>query len=138
MEPRLVFPVHNRETAAQVARIRSVLGLATGSLPAVDRRGLCKYYGYLSARLSFPFQARFAGDGPPPSGSASTVTVLALLDPREHPGDEYAGLVCRVTQDVRERELPLVDLEVDDEHPDFQLLEDYWYWVWNWRFDPQI
>jgi hypothetical protein len=32
----------------------------------------------------------------------------------------------------------LVDLEVESDHPNAQLIEDYWYWSWNWRFDPRI
>jgi hypothetical protein len=29
--------------------------------------------------------------------------------------------------------LPLVELEVPQKSPNFQLTEDYWYWFWNWR-----
>ena len=29
--------------------------------------------------------------------------------------------------------LPLIELEVPDDSPNFQFVEDYWYWFWNWR-----
>jgi hypothetical protein len=29
--------------------------------------------------------------------------------------------------------LPLIELEVPDDSPNFQFIEDYWYWFWNWR-----
>lgn len=133
MEPRLVFPVHNRELASQEARVRAALGLSAGPLPAVGRRWLEKYYDHLAGRLSFPFEARYAEQS-----NSFSVTVSALLAPNHHALDEYAGLVCQTTLGAQDREIPLVDLEIDEDHPNFQLLEDYWYWVWNWRFDPQI
>jgi hypothetical protein len=54
------------------------------------------------------------------------------------PNFEDTALLCRVIKGVREEEVPLVDLEVEENHPNFRLLEDYWYWIWNWRFDPRI
>jgi hypothetical protein len=29
--------------------------------------------------------------------------------------------------------LPLTELEIPDDSPNFQFIEDYWYWFWNWR-----
>jgi hypothetical protein len=126
------------EANRQEARIRSALGLAEGPLPAVDRRGLAKYYEYLANRLAFPFEARSADEHGSPHSATVVLAVRALLNPADHPVDEYTGLLCRAIQDDEEREVPLLDLEVDDAQPNYQLLEDYWYWVWNWRFDPQI
>ena len=30
-------------------------------------------------------------------------------------------------------ELSLIDLKLDENDPNHELVEDYWYWFWNWR-----
>ena len=39
---------------------------------------------------------------------------------------------------MQEIDVPLVDVELNENAPNYRLIEDYWYWFWNWRFDPQI
>jgi hypothetical protein len=29
--------------------------------------------------------------------------------------------------------VPLIELEIPGDSPNFQLIEDYWHWFWNWR-----
>ena len=29
--------------------------------------------------------------------------------------------------------LPLIELRVAHDSPDFDLIEEFWYWFWNWR-----
>ena len=60
-------------------------------------------------------------------------TVQELLDPTQYLGDEFDGIFCRVRQGTLEVNLPLIELHVPEDSPDFQLIEDYWYWFWNWR-----
>ncbi len=117
-------------------RIRAALGLPHGPLPKVERRWLCGYYAHLALKLSIPFTAQYTGEG---SGARPlTVAVADLLDPEETSTAEADGLICVADDASGRRELPLVDIEVDIEHANYQLLEDYWYWFWNWRFDPRI
>jgi hypothetical protein len=122
----------------QEKRIQAALGLACGPLPAVRDQWLAKYHRHLASRLSLPFEAQHVEDTGLHPPVSSLVTVTALLDPKQIPGADAAGLVCRVHRGTEEYNVPLVDLEVEEEHPNYQLLEDYWYWIWNWRFDPQI
>jgi hypothetical protein len=122
----------------QARRIRFILGLARGPVPSVGKDWLLRYYDYLTARLQVPFGACHAVGLLSLRESVAPVTVLALVNPREHPVDEYAGLICRVRKGDTELDVPLVDLEVEPGHANYALLEDYWYWVWNWRFDPPI
>ena len=117
-------------------RIRAALGLALGHLPKVERRWLHCYYEHLAAKLSIPFTAQYTGEGG--CSRPILVTVVALLDPEEASGHEADGLVCAAHEGSQQRDLPLVDIEVEADHPNYQLLDDYWYWFWNWRFDPRI
>ncbi len=115
-------------------RILAALALARGPLPKVERRWLHVYYEHLAARLSFPFTGQYTGEG---SGLRPfPVSVVALVDPEG--GVEVEGIACVTHDGSLERNLPLVHIEVATEHPNYQLLDDYWYWFWNWRFDPQI
>jgi hypothetical protein len=128
------------ELHEQEQRIAIALGLDKGPLPNVGIEWLRKYFKYLAANLAFPFEAQHTEEiGYYRQPAYSQVQVIALLDPDKNPGqDEYSGLICRILKVEQEIEVPLVDLEVDEEHPNFQLIEDYWYWIWNWRFDPRI
>ena len=60
-------------------------------------------------------------------------TVLELLDPTRYLGDELDGIFCQTRKGNFEVNLPLIELHVPEDSPNFQLIEDYWYWFWNWR-----
>lgn len=107
-----------------------------GPLPKVELRWLQQYYQHLAVRLSFPFTAQYPWEGR--GLRPLSVSVVTLLDPEQRPSAAADGLICAVDDGSRQRELPLIDIEVESENPNFQLLDDYWYWFWNWRFDPRI
>ena len=119
-------------------RIGAALGLARGPLPHVERRWLHVYHEFLAARLSLPFAAQYTGDLARLRQTIPQVTVIALIDPGESGESEWDGLVCFAQDDKEQLRLALVDIEVDVDHANFQLLDDYWYWFWNWRFDASI
>jgi hypothetical protein len=114
-------------------RIRAALGVSDGPLPEVGHGSLQSYYDYLATRLSFPFQARY----PEPVGLHEeiirTVKVVGLLDPSTVLDGESLGIICRARQGKQMVELSLADLEVEQDDPNHELVEDYWYWFWNWR-----
>jgi hypothetical protein len=120
------------------SRIRAALGIDRGPLPKIKAEWLRQYRLHLSSKLLFPFFARYNEESAGRAPVVFYVEVFGLADPDETPDVENSGLLCRALKNVREEEVPLVDLEVDEDHPNFQLLEDYWYWIWNWRFDPRI
>ena len=101
--------------------------------PSVDDETLSRYYKYLTARLSFPFKAHY----PKPTTSLEEVeyrcTVLELLDPANGICDEFDGILCKVRKGKYEITLPLTELEVSADSPNFEFIEDYWFWFWNWR-----
>ena len=114
-------------------RIIEALGPLGEHFPSVDEETLSRYYKHLSARLSFPFTAHY----PAPRSSLEEVqhrcTVVELLDPDNGICDEFDGIFCKTRKGKYEVNLPLIELDVPDDTPNFQFIEDYWYWFWNWR-----
>jgi hypothetical protein len=118
----------------QKRRILAAFGMAGDSLPVVDDETLHKYYEYLSEGLSFPFAAYYPKPTTPLEEVLHGCTVLGLLDPSKDIGDEVDGIFCKTRKGNFEVNLPLVELEVPQDSPGFQLIEDYWHWFWNWRW----
>jgi hypothetical protein len=114
-------------------RIIEALGPVGGHLPSVDEETLSRYYEFLTARLSFPFTAYYPEPATGPERSQYHCTVLELLDPTNDICDEFDGILCKTHKGKYEINLPLTELEVADDGPNFQFIEDYWYWFWNWR-----
>ena len=115
-------------------RIRAVFGLTSDDpLPTADDESLLAYYEYLSANLSFPFEAHYSTETGLFSSHTSHVTVVSLDDSDEPWVDDLHGLFCSARQDGRPVDLPLADLEVKEGKPHWQLIADYCYWFWNSR-----
>jgi hypothetical protein len=136
--PTAPTPIAPLEPEDQEGRIRAALGLARGPLPHVTSVWLERYHRELAHRLALPFTSRYAGDLKPLGQPAIPVTVISLLHPDQLAHPEQTGLTCQALHGKEQIEIPLVDLEVADDSPNFQPIEDYWYWFWNWRFDPRI
>jgi len=123
---------------SQVGRILMALGLARGPLPRVSLDCLARYHSYLAANLQLPFEARCPEESGLVRPWTAVVNVVELLSPTGPPARDDWGLVCKAFRGAVAVEVPLLDLEVENGHPNAQLIEDYWYWFWNWRFDPRI
>jgi hypothetical protein len=102
-------------------------------LPSVDEETLSRYYRYLTARLSFPFTATYPEPRSALEEQQHRCTVVELLDPANDICDEFDGIFCRTIKGKYEIHLPLIELEIPQDSPNFQLIEDYWFWFWNWR-----
>ncbi|MGO9112097.1 MAG: hypothetical protein ACLP9L_22965 [Thermoguttaceae bacterium] len=112
-------------------RIRAVLGVRNGTpLPKVNSATMLTYYRYLASHFTLPCEARYSSDA---DGTISVVTLTGLVDPQTMPSDNRAGLCCMAQHRNKAEILPLVDIEVGHDSPNFQFLEDYWFWLWNWR-----
>jgi hypothetical protein len=124
---KLVTETHE-ENCSRRSRILSALGLSGDRLPEVDDENLVRYYEFLSEHLSFPFAAHY----PEPTNLREEIlykcAVLELLDPSKCFSDEFDGIICKTRKGDFEVNLPLVELEVPQDTPNFQLIEDYWYW----------
>jgi hypothetical protein len=120
-------------SATQTERITTALGPTTDGLPRVDEDTLARYHKYLSANLSLPFTAYYPQPMNPQEKTQFRCTVLELLDPTKHLGDEFDGIFCKTGKGRFEVNLPLIELHIPQDSPGFQLVDDYWYWFWNWR-----
>ncbi|NUQ62718.1 MAG: hypothetical protein HUU20_09525 [Pirellulales bacterium] len=79
-----------------------------------------------------PFCAFYHEAVNPLEDISHVVSVLEILDPSEHSSSD--GLLCRaIDEGGKVLEVPLMELEVDPQSPNFALIEDYWYWAWNGR-----
>jgi hypothetical protein len=114
-------------------RLRAVFEVGDGPLPEVGKETLQSYYDYLTFHLSFPFRARYPELIGLHEEILQTVTVVDMLDPTKNLDCESLGIVCKARQGKQVVELSLADLEVEEDDPNYQLVEDYWYWFWNWR-----
>ena len=112
--------------------IRAAFGIKW-RLPKVDEVTLARYYDYLCEKLGFPFVARY----PEPMNSREEreyrCTAVELIDPTTGVGDAFDGIFCKVRKGKYEIILPLIELELRPEDPNYELVEDYWYWFWHWR-----
>lgn len=114
-------------------RIQAALGLLGDQPPAVDAETLARYYRYLAERLSFPFSTCYPEPLAFHEYGRFRCTVLELLDPATHRSDPFDGILCRARKGGQEVTLPLTDIDLPPDHPNFQWIDDYSYWFWNWR-----
>lgn len=114
-------------------RIRAALGVASDeSIPAVRLKALRKYYDHLAVNLAFPFEGRLSDPIGPHCDTRSPLRVIRLLDVDGYCPEEMYGLICKAEQNGERIELPLDRIDVLDDGPNRQLLEDYRYWMANW------
>jgi hypothetical protein len=123
----------SRQRDDQRDRIIEALGPLGDHLAGVDEKTLSRYYRYLTARLSFPFTAHYPAATTSLEDQQDRCTVLELLDPIIDMCDEFDGIFCKTQKGKFEINLPLIELEIPQDSPNFELIEDYWFWFWNWR-----
>lgn len=112
-------------------RIRAVFGMAGDEpLPNVDQDALLTYYEHLCIHLTFPFLADLQQTRPAQPVLRS-VTVLGLAEKSRV--NDVEGILCRVVDEIGQRDLPLTDLRVDPDRPNDQPLSDYTHWFCNLR-----
>lgn len=131
--PNGALPKRSPPAPTQQQRIIRALGLRNSYIPPVDEETLFIYYQYLSATLELPFVAHFPKPADRREDADFRCTVRELLDPTKHMGDVFDGIFCKTRKGRYEINLPLIELYLPQESPQFQLIEDYWYWFWNWR-----
>ena len=112
--------------------IRAALGIRW-QLPKVDEATLARYCRYLDEKLSFPFTAWYHEPVSSREEREHRCTVVELIDPATGVGDAFDGIFCKVCKGNHEMILPLIELELPPDDPNFQLVEHYWDWFWHWR-----
>jgi hypothetical protein len=120
----LVGQCYQPENEAE--RIRAVFGLyGEAALPPVNGQTLRIYRDYLAAHLSFPFSAIYAESRPPIRRLVRYVNVMRLQDVGSRPAQ---GILCDIDGTIAVRELPLLEIGVRDDDPNYRLIDDYAYW----------
>jgi hypothetical protein len=112
-------------------RIRMVFGL-TGDdpLPAPGEETQRQYLDYLKAHLTFPFDAEDWSDEAINSKEEKRVEVVgfASMSPEDLEGED--GLICEVRGDAGTERLALESMDLNDDNPNYQCVEDYKNWLW--------
>jgi hypothetical protein len=108
-------------------RIRMVFGLTSDDpLPEVDETTERQYRDYLKARLAFPFGARHWHLLTESSGTTEEVTVVGFA--AESPADGGEAVVCETRRGDQSEQISLLHLELDEDNPNHQYVEDYKTW----------
>ena len=128
------LPAESLAEHLRTERIRAAFGGSQRRrVPKVDAAALRRYYRHLYENLSLPFAAWYPEPAPASQAAEYPWTVVALFDPATGPGDEFDGIFCKIRQGHNAREVPLIELDLPPDDPNFQLVETYWDWFWHWR-----
>lgn len=92
-------------------------------MPEPDEQTQRQYLDYLKLHLAFPFQA-----SAPDSEESETIQVFAFAEPPIDPDD---GILCVGSTGKHESYIPLSNIEVEEDDPNFQYIEDYADWSWE-------
>jgi hypothetical protein len=115
----------------QPNRIRAVFGLAEDApLPRVQRNTLHRFYEHLTVHVAVPFDGLYAETKPPIRRLVHYIRVLKIL---EVPDRLSEGLLCQAQNMHHTLELPLAEVGVREDDPNYQLIDDYAYWFLNRR-----
>jgi hypothetical protein len=118
----------------QNSRILAALGSDGSRQPRLDDDTLYQYYSFLAENLQFPFHVSYPQSAPPFAKVEYHATVLEVLDPRKYASDDLSGIFCKTKKGKFEVNLPLVELDVPQDNPNYQLIDDYCHWFWYWRW----
>jgi hypothetical protein len=127
------FPLPSPSEFDREQRVVRALGARNGIIPRVDEATLLVYYGYLAANLSLPLVAYLSKPDSAREAAESRCVLVELIDPVKHDGSAVDGIFGKTRSGDCEATVPLIDLYLPEESPDFQIVEDYWYWFWNWQ-----
>ena len=121
------------EVDCHAARIAKVFDVGCNQIPRVDDATLTRYYTYLLENLLLPWEAYYPEPETPQEQIEFRCQVLELLDPSKYLGDMFDGIFCKVRKDCYEFNLPIIDLVLPRDPPNFQPIDDFRYWLWNGR-----
>ncbi len=111
-------------------RLRMVFGLTSDDpLPVVDEDTEQQYRDYLNAHLAFPFNATCCSE---PTEDFSANKQLAVIGfASSPPTDLTRGVFCEARCEEKMEQVPLVNLELDEDDPNCQYVDDYRYWLFE-------
>ena len=108
-------------------RICMVFGLTSDDpLPYDSKATELTYFNYLKAHLTFPFSATFTD---PVKNRKLDMTVTGMCN--DLPLDEGFGVVCEVLDGGEKQQMPLSELKLEPNNPNYQMVDDYTTWFVN-------
>ncbi len=131
------YMVPARFPCGRAKQNRLALGSHARPMPTVDGVTLRHCYRYLSRNLSLPCEAWYPVPTDENGGFACTIT--ELIDPATGPGDKFVGIFCKVRRPwahgagKHERSVPLIELELSPDDPNYRLVERCWDCFRHWR-----
>ncbi len=111
-------------------RIRMIFGLTSDDpLPQSNEKTQQRYMEYLEAHLSFPFKADYSAASLLGPDTGEGVTVIGFAS--QSPIDPDDGIVCQARKGRDAFDVPISQVQVNVDGPNFQHIEDYTYWLWE-------
>lgn len=110
--------------------IRMVFGLTSDDpLPPINNQTQRRYLAFLKAHLAFPLKAEYAAASVLGSDASEEVTVVGFASKSSIDPDD--GIVCQAQKLRHTFDVPLSNIHVREDDPNFQYVEDYTYWLWE-------
>ena len=98
-------------------------------LPHVTDTTLEMYFNYLKTNLVFPFEGTYHQEVGPFSMKEIHVKIAKLS---KH-YDDFCGLICEAKEGRKKLYIPMAELNVSQNNPNFNLVDDYTNWFWNYK-----
>jgi hypothetical protein len=103
---------------------------ADGDLPPVNMRTLEVYYDYVKSKIQYPFRGVFTMQ----NGEATVyidVEAISIMDTDETPELDKYGLICEVKYEGQIGKMPIAEIVINQEDPNYDYIEDYCIWFWE-------
>jgi len=89
-------------------------------------------YDHLISNVSFPFYAEFAMPDPEKGGETITnIEVHNIIDPDTTEDIETYGLICEASDERGNFKVPISEIVIHQDDPNYHLIEDYCIWYWE-------
>ncbi len=99
-------------------------------LPPVNLRNLEIYHDYVKSKINFPFFGVFTMmDGE--RTVYIDVEAVSIMDPDETPDLDQFGLICEVKYEGQTGKMPMAEIVINQEDPNYDYIEDYCIWFWE-------
>jgi len=130
-DPGLHF--YDREIREARERMNPIFGLtAEDEWPDITGQALEIIFDHLISTVSFPFKAEFAMPDREKGGEEITlIEVHNIIDPDTTDDLQVYGLVCEASDERGHFKVPLSEIVIKQDDPNYHLIEDYCIWYWE-------
>lgn len=124
---------YDREIREAKERLNPVLGLdPDDDWPDINGQNLEIIYDHLLATVSFPFNAEFAMPNPEQGGEIILeIEIDGIQDPDLTDDILKHGLICQALNQGEPFKVPLAEIVIKQDDPNYHHIEDYCIWYWE-------